>query len=436
MKSKIKYFWFLLKGSFWFLPIVIIGLSQGAAVLMIYLDTTFNYQPEGFIRYFFLDSVDSARSVLSIIAAAMIGVAGTVFSITLVALTLASSQFGSRLLRNFMYDRLNQVVLGTYVSTFAYCIIILKTVRSESFTFTPNFSVLLAIFLALGNIILLIIFIHHISISIQADRVISDVGSELSRGIRRLFPVKMGEGKDENDLDRNALLTNLEYQYSLNCKKDGYLQSIDNESLIRSAKKNEVVVELNHRPGHYLVEGIQLLKVYSSKPVENEAIENLHDAFVYGDIRTPHQDAEFAIHQLVEIAARALSPGVNDPYTAIACIDKLTSSMGYLTKVSFPKSIRLDDDQEIRVLTSPSSFESMMDASFNQIRYFAVGSPAVLSKLMQSFVTINKLAETEEQKIAITRHVGRLLKAAENSVDDGYYIQEIKSLRKEYFEEE
>jgi uncharacterized membrane protein len=167
-------------------------ITIGSAIGLIYLDSQIQLSPDGVFRYLLTSSVDSARSILTIIAGAMIGVAGTVFSITLVVLTLASSQLGSRLVRNFMYDKLNQVVLGTYVSSFVYCLIILSSLKeNESFQFVPAISVLVALAMAIAGIILLIIFIHHVSMSIQSDKVISDISEAMSKSIRKLFPEEL-----------------------------------------------------------------------------------------------------------------------------------------------------------------------------------------------------------------------------------------------------
>ncbi len=144
--KKLQYLWEELNTSFWFVPILMLLISIGSAIGFIYFDSQIRFSPEGILKYLLPASVDSARSILSIIAGAMIGVAGTVFSITLVVLTLASSQLGSRLVRNFMYDKLNQVVLGTYVSSFVYCLIILSSLKeNESFHFVPAISVLAAL---------------------------------------------------------------------------------------------------------------------------------------------------------------------------------------------------------------------------------------------------------------------------------------------------
>ncbi|NNE55550.1 MAG: DUF2254 domain-containing protein [Flavobacteriales bacterium] len=429
MKSKLKYIWFNLKGSFWFVPILLIVGGLLAAAIMVYVDSHYSYMPDGWGKYFFSDSVDSARSVLSIIAGAMIGVAGTVFSITLVALTLASSQFGSRLLRNFMYDRLNQLVLGTYISSFVYCLLILKTVRLEGETaFTPHFSVILAIVFAIMNIILLILFIHHISISIQADKVISSVSSDLGKGIKKLFPESIGDGAEVEALDVDDILKGYAKMAHLQSRKTGYIQAVDSNNLMDIATRNNLLFRMQYRPGHFLVEKRGFLEVYFNGELEDELIDEIYSCFVFGSARTPHQDAEFAVHQLVEIAARALSPGVNDPYTAISCIDKLAANICYLSRATFPLALRIDEDKKLRIITKPLTFSGMMDASFSQIRQYSMGSPSVLIRMMESFVMIDEIATLRSHLEVLKKHATMLLSAGESSMQESNDFEILKEI--------
>ena len=186
--KKLKYLYQETTSSFWFIPSLIVLIAVLVAISMIYIDNHTEMENAGVLSMIFTGSPDSARSVLSTISGAMIGVAGTVFSITLVALTLASSQFGPRLLSNFMHVKINQVVLGTYVATYVYSLVVLNTVRSNDMTsFVPRYSVLIAILAAVANIGLLIVFIHHVAVSIQADNVVADISKNLSHTIENVL---------------------------------------------------------------------------------------------------------------------------------------------------------------------------------------------------------------------------------------------------------
>jgi len=418
--KKIFFFWNELKATFWFIPVLIIIISILLSIGLVYADGLITFSQEGPWRFFFVSSADSARSILSTISGAMIGVAGTVFSVTLVALTLASSQFGPRLIKNFMYIRINQVVLGSYISTYLYCLIVLNTVKeSNGDTFIPSLSILLAIIAAIANIILLIVFIHRIAISIQADKIISDISAFISEQIRILFPEKMG---DEMDTGEDIPIDNIKSVYnniiSVKCPDSGYIQYIDSESLIDMMTGLDSLFELNYRPGDYIVEGIEIGKLYTKEKLDNDKQEEIFYHFVIGKTKTAQQDLEFSIHQMVEIAVRALSPGVNDPYTAIACIDNLTTTMCYLAQVKFPSKYRIDSDKKLRVIADTLDFDGVLDAAFNQIRQFSAGSTAVIIRLMEVLLIIHEYATKESYKKAVIKHAKMTLNVGEESIKE------------------
>ncbi|HEY9032884.1 MAG TPA: DUF2254 domain-containing protein [Pseudomonadales bacterium] len=423
----LRYLWGELTSTFWFIPTMIIILAAIAAVLALYLDQQLRFQPSGTTALLFASSADSARSVLSVIAGAMIGVAGTVFSITLVALTLASSQFGSRLLRNFMHERINQVVLGAYIATYVYCLIVLLAIKSnDQLVFVPPLSVMLAVAATVANIVLLIVFIHHIAISIQSDKVIADISEALSHNIRQLF----AEANDENQPEQASPdMAMLQQQHGekrqLQSARTGYLQFIDDAAIFAIAEQYQAVIVLHRRPGNYVVTGMILADIYSHEPLPDPVIQQVQDACVAGKVRTPRQDAEFAIHQMVEIAARALSPGINDPYTAIACIDNLTATMCHLTGVRFPSRYRYNENTELRVVADVLTYRGMLDAAFNPVRQYAEGNPAVVIRLMEALATILPFCRNNEQKLAIEHHARMVLRLAQHSFGEPDDLQDL-----------
>ncbi|MBW6479946.1 MAG: DUF2254 domain-containing protein [Bacteroidales bacterium] len=425
--KKLYYLWDDLNASFWFIPILILFFTIGLAIGFIYLDSQIQYSAEGILKYVLPASVESARSLLGIIAGAMIGVAGTVFSITLVVLTLASSQLGSRLVRNFMYDKLNQVVLGTYVASFVYCLLILSSLKeNDNFYFVPAFSVLFALASAIAGIILLIVFIHHVSMSIQSDKVISDISDTMSKSIIKLFPEDIGHEEDIPAPDIDSLKQKYNFRDEIKCTKNGYLQSVDGEGLLGIAEQNDCIIILHHRPGDFLVQNMVVCEILCNKECEKDVHEKIHNYFIIGKVRTPLQDAEFSIHQMVEVASRALSPGVNDPYTAIACIDNLTSVMCYLTGVQFSSPFRYDSENNLRLIADNHTFAGMLNAAFNQIRQYAEGSPSVMIRLLEAMISINSFARTGNHRKEIAQHAEMLLKAAERSFKESRDLEDMK----------
>lgn len=425
--KKLQYFWEELNSSFWFIPILMLIISIGSAIGFIYLDSQIQYYPEGILKFLLPASVDSARSILGIIAGAMIGVAGTVFSITLVVLTLASSQLGSRLVRNFMYDKLNQIVLGTYVSSFVYCLIILTSLKqNDDFKFIPSISVFAALASAIAGIILLVVFIHHVSMSIQSDKVISDISEAMSKSIRKLFPDEVGHEEDKPVPDINSLTQRYSFKKHIKCNKGGYLQSIDGQGLMNIAEDNDCIIILRHRPGDFLVQDMVLCDVHCNEEFGNDFHEKIQSDFIIGKVRTPMQDAEFSIHQMVEVASRALSPGVNDPYTAIACIDNLTSVMCYLARAKFPSPYRYDSQDKLRLIADNPTFSGMLNAAFNQIRQYGEGSPSVMIRLLEAMITINTFSQREAQKKEIAQHAEMILKAANRAFNEPRDLEDLK----------
>ncbi len=425
---KIKYLWEELNASFWFVPILMLLLAIVSAIGLIYLDSQNQYTPDGIMRYLLPASIDSARSILTIIASAMIGVAGTVFSITLVVLTLASSQLGSRLVRNFMYDKLNQVVLGSYVSSFVYCLIVLSALKeNDSFQFIPAVSVLAALASAIAGIILLVIFIHHVSISIQSDKVISDISEAMSKSLIKLFPDSIGHEEEEKPAqDIDSLKKKYTFNQEMRSVKSGYLQSVDGEGLMNIASGNNAVFVMHHRPGDFLVQNMIICEILTNEEFSQELLKEVQNNFIIGKVRTPLQDAEFSIHQMVEVASRALSPGVNDPYTAIACIDNLTSVICYLTGVKFPSPYRFDSEDQLRIIADNHSFAGMLNAAFSQIRQYAEKSPSVMIRLLEAMITINSFARTKNRKQQIFQHAEMVMKAAERTFLENRDLEDMK----------
>ena len=335
MKSRLANLWETLSASLWFVPALMTLVAVGLALGGIALDDIIRHGS----GWAYGGGPEGAREVLSAIASSMITVAGVAFSVTIVALTLASQQFGPRLLRNFMRDRGNQVVLGTFIATFTYSLMVLRTIRSNGSEFVPQVSVTLAMVLALTSLAVLIYFIHHAAVTIQAPEVIAMVAEDLTQGIDRLFPEALGRPPTEGEHDLKPEFTG-EFERvaeAIPCRETGYLQSIENDRLMALASENDLIFLLPCRPGDFIIEGNDLMQVKPSGRIDPELADQLCKCFILGDERTHIQDIEFSIHQLVEIAVRALSPGINDPITAMNCIDRLAAALCRLAQRSMPR---------------------------------------------------------------------------------------------------
>ncbi|WP_291852481.1 DUF2254 domain-containing protein [Bradyrhizobium sp.] len=278
--------------------------------------------------------------MLSAIAGSMITVAGLTFSITMLTLQLASSQFGPRLLRNAMRDRGNQVVLGTFISTFAYCLLVLRTVRgTEGASSVPHLSVAVGVLLALASLGVLIYFIHHVANAIRIETVLAQLATETNAAIDQLYPERLGQDPPDDApraARRDALGDFADREVCIQAAESGYVKRLDTEALMRMATEHNLVVWIEARPGRFVIEQQVVLSASPSKRIPAEIADALRGTLVIGPDRSPDQDVAHALRRIVEIAQRALSPGINDPTTAIYCLDRMEEALMRLAARDVP----------------------------------------------------------------------------------------------------
>ena len=372
--AKLAKLWDSLHSSFWFVPTLMVVLAIALSFITVWIDQSQEDNIIENIDWAYSLGPSGSRAILSAIAGSMVSVATTAFSITIVALQLASSQFGPRLLRNFMQDTGNQIVLGTFISTFVYSLMVLRTVNGvEKDVFVPHLAVSIGIALAIASVGVLIYFIHHSASSIQVDQVIKQVGYDLDIVIDRLFPERLGRSASKQVQEESLAAIPLDidrFFYSIKTNSSGYIQGIDENQLMQIAIENKLLLRVQHRPGRFVVKGSELVQVFPEERVNKKLAVQINSAFVLGSQRTEQQDLEFPIDQLVEIAVRALSPGINDPFTAIRCIDQLSAALCHLAQREIPSPYRYDDQKQLRIIAEPISFADATDASFNQIRQY------------------------------------------------------------------
>ena len=416
MRIKVFKTWNRVRSSFWFLPTVITGGAMLLAFAAVALDTpitdwlTLNW------GWTLTGGAEGASALLGAIAGSMITIAGVVFSMTLIALSLASSQLGPRLLRNFMRDTTTQIVLGTFVATFLYCLIVLRTIRrADEIAFVPHLSVSLGLLLAVVSVGVFIYFIHHVSVSIQANEIVTRVGKELIEGIDCLFPENIGPGAPPIPMeppDAGFLDTFGREARPIGSAGDGYLQFVDGDALMALAMQEDVVIRLVRRPGHYVVATLPLALVWPGNRVTDQLMERVNFAFALGNQRTSGQDIEFAVNQLVEIAIRALSPGVNDPFTAMTCVDHLGSALCRLVQRDMPSPYRHDAQDQLRVITPVFTFPDVTDTAFNQIRQYGRSSAAVTIRLLETIAQVAGFVHRPEDRAALLRHAKMIARGA------------------------
>ncbi len=326
-----------------------------------------------------------------------------------------------------MQDTGNQVVLGTFISTFVYSLLVLRTVNGITENqFVPHLAVTGGIVLAIASVGVLIYFIHHAASSIQVDQVITRVGHDLADGIDRLFPKKIGQDilKHQHGADDIPADFDRDFQ-PIHSQKSGYVQAVNEQQLMQIATENNLLLYIQHRPGKFVVKNSSLVQCYPGAQVNKQLAKKISGAFVLGLQRTEQQDVEFSIDQLVEIAARALSPGINDPFTAIRCIDQLTASLCYLLQKEIPSAYRYDDHNHLRVVAEPVTFAHVTDAAFNQIRQYGKSSAAVTIRLLEAIATITSYTQTVEQRKALRRHADMIQRGSQEGLSEALDRQDV-----------
>ena len=404
MKARLSNLWYRARGSYWFVPAVLVVMAVALAFVTTTLSSALSWQSWEPLQWIYSGGPEGARTILSTIASSMITVAGVVFSITIVALTLASSQFGPRLLVNFMRDTTNQVVLGIFIATFMYCLLVMRTVRSSpGHVFVPYLSVAFALVLALFNVGVLIFYIHHVSNSIRAENVIAAVSEDLNGAVVRLIRSRANEVEPRPTA--SALPENFEGQSCLvNAARSGYLQAIDVDTLVHRATEHDLILRVKTRPGDFIVEGSCLLSAWPSERLTEEIYNSLTGPFILGGARSAEQDIEFSIQQLVEVALRALSPGINDPRTAMNCIDWLGASLCRLADKYDPFPYRFDGEGRLRVVLKPVTFAGLTNVAFDQIRQYGRTSVAVTLHLLETITTVAEHTCQPDMCQALRRH--------------------------------
>ncbi|WP_414563065.1 MULTISPECIES: DUF2254 domain-containing protein [unclassified Anabaena] len=420
--------WDALHTSYWFLPGILAISSIILAVVTLTLDHIIDFNDWDWL---YAGGPEGSRAVLSAIASSMISVTATSFSITIVAMQLASSTFGPRLLRNFMKDTGNQIVLGVFIGTFIYSLLVLRAIYNEDFDlFVPHLSVTVGLALAILSIGVLIYFIHHASTIIQVSHVLQSVSDDLDKAIERLFPEKIGVNPQADQPYREDIPPDFSLQaYPIKNNKNGYLQAINNEKLMEIARQYDLLVHVKFRPGNFVVKGSELVMVWPGVRVNNKLKQQLQQIFIIGKERTEQQDIEFPIQQLVEIALRAISPGINDPFTAIRCIDRLSAGLCYLVQRQFPSSYRYDYDNQLRVMVPSLDFEGIVDQAFNQIRQYSNSDAAVTIRLLEAIALVATHTQNPQYREVLRRHADMIERGSHEGLPES---QDRKDVYRKY----
>ncbi|HUE06530.1 MAG TPA: DUF2254 domain-containing protein [Acidimicrobiales bacterium] len=422
--------WEELRTTLWVIPSMLIVVAVVLFIVTFEIDLAAYHHHLTLPVWIRTGNADAERQVLIAIAAAVITVVGVVFSITILALTLASQQFGPRMMRNFVRDVGNQLTLGVFVGTFVYTVLALGSINSVSANFVPHLSTSIAEALLLVDLAILIYFIHHISRSIQLPEVIAGIAKDLMESIDAEFPQRVGEPQEERAEHSGKSVPELlklieERGAVVPSQVSGYIQYVGYSQLISIATRTDSFIRLEHRPGHYLATGRPLAMVWPRGAAPEVALA-LRKAHVTGPHRTLVQDPVFAIDQLVEIAIRALSAAVNDTFTALTCIDWLAAGLGRVSGRVLDEGVYRDSNGRVRLIEFDPSYARMVNRSFDKIRQAARGMPAVLIRLIDSLGSIMLDTTSAEQRTVLRRQADMVLRLAEETVAEPNDLEEIR----------
>ena len=407
----------VLGDTFWLLPgtLVVVGAFGGLGMVAV--------DRSGAVPQWLIDSswlysggATGARTLLGAVASSTIGVAGTVFSITIAALSLAAGQMGPRLLRNFTRDRGNQVTLGAFLGTFSYALMVLRSVRTQDEgEFIPHLALSVSILLAFVCVATLVFFVGHMAGRINVDTVVDLVSGEVQSAVKRLMVAEAQPAPPPPAFWAGATC--------VTDSRRGYLQQLDEDRLADWAVEHKTAIRLLVRPGDYVFPGAAIAVL--TAPVEGAGAA-IRNATALGGQRVSSSDLEFAIRQLVEVAVRALSPGINDPHTAMSILDRLGAALCDAAPLHLTTGVILRDGQP--ALVRPSvDYDGLTDSMFHMIRQNAASSPAVLMRMLEVLAAVAGCERDPARLAALQRHAGHVLGDAERDISTPADLEDLRA---------
>ncbi|MFN3230994.1 MAG: DUF2254 domain-containing protein [Alphaproteobacteria bacterium] len=420
MSGRVFFLFDRIVSSFWFLPIAM----AAAAVLLFFgtisLDGNFEFARLDDMGPPFSIGSDGARQLLSTIAGALITVASLVFSMTLVALTLAAGNIGARLLLRYMRNRTIKITLGLLLGSFVYSLLALSA-TGDSADQVPSLTVFCAMIFSIVSFLWLVYAFHDLAEAIQVDRAVGNAGKTLKQAMLDLIDAGDGQGPKGSVTVSEP---EGEPSFTMESRESAYVQTIDRGALVALAGDHDVVIALHRRPGSFAMSGEHLASVFkkSAKPSES-AIDEIEScvraAVVLGPMRTDTGDPFFCMRLLNEIAARALSASMNDQYTAMICIDQMIDALALTLNGALPDGYYYDDDGALRLVLTPYAFEDLLAGAVDDLRRNAVGQPSVAIRLIDRLCRLAAFAENAEERQAITSHaLATMEQACERALSD------------------
>lgn len=428
MISYLYNFWQLLRGNLWFVPAIFCLCSFGFITAFYFIEQEY-LQSWDISDYLFQGSTDDAKAITVTLLSAMITMATLAISITIVVLSLAASQLGPRLIKSFMSDRKTKDFIGLFFATVIACFVLTIILHSRtSEAITPQITISLVFVMCFINLFVLLGFVHHVAKSCIADNVILRVSHDLKDALNRLTKDVQSTPNDKETTRKNWPSDFDHVSTHIFFERSGYVQHINYEKMADYCAEHNLYVRITFKPGRFLVSGEDGVHVYSKSKKSEKLKEKIRHYFIIGENRTPTQDLEYSVRHLVEIAIRALSPGINDSFTAMTVVDHLASAIAILFEKETAATHFYDDDGQLRIQATQSDDAAIVFTAFDQILHSSEGMPSMMRHLLKRFTVLVKLAPDQNAKKALLLQLRGIEHCLKNMT---CYVSDEKELNKQ-----
>lgn len=406
-KAAARHRWDRLRVSFWFSSVL---MALGAVLLawvVYWLDTRIPNQALADSHFVLSGSVSDMRSALLNMAGTVLATAGVVFTLLTLPLSTVAAQYGSRLLRVFLGDRTTQFVLGMFVGTFVYCIAAALSIPPTAVEPEgPQLAATVGLYLMLATFATLVLLVQHISTMLQAPNIAASAGAELRAVVRAELSDKVTSRPNQSQasLDSSLMLAETE-GYAVHVTGTGYLQYIDPESMLTLAQDKDLIIRVLHKPGHFVGPGVATALVWPASRVDELVARQIRKAFQIGNVRTPTQDVAYAVNQLVEMALRAMSPAINDPFTAMTCLDFIGEGLSLSIRQGEKGSRYYDREGRLRIILEPYMFDELLSGAFDMLRHASCDNGSVLLHMLAVIDRLAQEANSSEERQLLLSHV-------------------------------
>ena len=393
--------------NFLFIPGVMALVGLLLAWSMYWLDGQIPNEALYMNRFIVSGTVSELRGFLFGMATTVLTTAGVVFTLLTLPLSTVATQYGSRLLRIFLADHTTQFVLGMFVATFVYCVtgaLIIPPVIIQ--LEGPQVTTTVGLYFLVASFASLILLIQHISIMLQAPNIAAAAGDDLMDTVSKTYVAEPSGNTNQNQIGRNLPDSLIEAEaYPVHARKSGYIQYVDMDSILPLAKKGDIIIRVKLKPGDFVRSGNVLALVWPAYRIDEEFAGEIANTFHFGNQRTPTQDVEYAVNQLTEMAVRAMSPAINDPFTAMTCLDHLGTGLALFSRRGAISPYIYDREGQLRLVFDPVTFDKLLGAAFDMLRHASCDNAPVLLHMLEIIDVIGQDTKSPDTRQSLLRHV-------------------------------